>query len=63
MSTEDYTVFGKIAMMANVPKTRMTTLEREVLNFVSIISSIKFTIILVVIIVWYRILQSLDVSC
>jgi sodium/potassium-transporting ATPase subunit alpha len=52
VSTGDSTVFGKIAKMTNAPKTGMTTLEREILNFVIIICSIMLTII-VVIIVWY----------
>lgn len=53
VSTGDATVFGKIAKMTNAPKTGLTTLEREVLNFVFIICSIMFTMIIVVIIVWY----------
>ena len=53
VSTGDSTVFGKIAKMTNAPKTGMTTLEREVLNFVIIICSIMLTMIIVVIIVWY----------
>jgi sodium/potassium-transporting ATPase subunit alpha len=53
VSTGDSTVFGKIAKMTNTPKTGMTTLEREVLNFVIIICSIMLTMIVIVIIVWY----------
>jgi sodium/potassium-transporting ATPase subunit alpha len=52
VSTGDSTVFGKIAKMTNTPKRGMTTLEREVLNFVIIIYSIMLTMIIVVIIVW-----------
>ncbi|KAE9367518.1 calcium ATPase [Stipitochalara longipes BDJ] len=52
VSTGDSTVFGKIAKMTNAPKTGMTTLEREVLNFVIIICSIMLTMIVIVIIVW-----------
>jgi sodium/potassium-transporting ATPase subunit alpha len=52
VSTGDSTVFGKIAKMTNTPKTGMTTLEREVLNFVIIICSIMLTMIVIVIIVW-----------
>jgi sodium/potassium-transporting ATPase subunit alpha len=52
VSTGDKTVFGRIAKMTNEPKTCLTTLEREVLNFVTIICSIMFTMIIVVIIVW-----------
>jgi sodium/potassium-transporting ATPase subunit alpha len=54
VSTGDSTVFGKIAKMTNAPKTGMTTLEREVLNFVIVICSIMFSMIIVVIIVWYE---------
>ncbi|PMD19532.1 calcium ATPase [Hyaloscypha hepaticicola] len=52
VSTGDSTVFGKIAKMTNAPKTGMTTLEREVLNFVIVICSIMLSMIIVVIIVW-----------
>jgi len=52
VSTGDSTVFGKIAKMTNAPKTGLTTLEREVINFVIIICSIMFAMIVVVIIVW-----------
>lgn len=53
VSTGDTTVFGKIAKMTNTPKTGMTPLEREILSFVIIICSIMFTMILIVVIVWY----------
>ena len=52
VSTGDATVFGKIAKMTNTPKTGLTPLEREVVNFVIIICSIMLTMILIVIIVW-----------
>jgi sodium/potassium-transporting ATPase subunit alpha len=52
VSTGDATVFGKIAKMTNTPKTGLTPLEREVVNFVIIICSIMLTMIVVVIIVW-----------
>ncbi|RFU30423.1 hypothetical protein B7463_g5908, partial [Scytalidium lignicola] len=52
VSTGDATVFGRIAKLTNTPKTGLTTLEKEVLNFVFIICSIMFTMILLVIIVW-----------
>ena len=52
VATGDKTVFGRIAKLTNEPKTGMTTLEREVLNFVIIIVSIMLTMIIVVIIVW-----------
>lgn len=53
VGTGDKTVFGRIAKLTNEPKTKMTPLEREVLYFVTIITSIMLTMILVVIIVWY----------
>lgn len=59
VSTGDSTVFGKIAKMTNAPKTGLTPLEREVLNFVIIICSIMFTMIIVVIIVWYTVFETL----
>ena len=52
VETGDKTVFGRIAKLTNEPKTGMTTLEREVLNFVIVIVSIMLTMIVVVIIVW-----------
>lgn len=52
VSTGDSTVFGKIAKMTNAPKTGMTPLEREILNFVIVICSIMGTMIVLVIIVW-----------
>lgn len=50
--TGDKTVFGTIAKLTNEPKTGMTTLEKEVLNFVMIICSIMFAMIILVLIVW-----------
>lgn len=52
VATGDRTVFGRIAKLTNKPKTKMTTLEREILYFVVIICSIMFTMVLIVIIVW-----------
>jgi sodium/potassium-transporting ATPase subunit alpha len=52
VSTGDSTVFGKIAKMTNAPKTGLTPLEREILNFVTIICSIMLVMIVIVIIVW-----------
>jgi sodium/potassium-transporting ATPase subunit alpha len=57
VSTGDATVFGKIAKMTSAPKTGLTTLEREVINFVILICSIMFTMIVLVIIVWYVFLR------
>ncbi|KAI9844639.1 MAG: hypothetical protein M1838_002094 [Thelocarpon superellum] len=52
VSTGDRTVFGRIAKLTNEPKTGMTTLEREILRFVIIISSIMLSMIILVVIVW-----------
>jgi sodium/potassium-transporting ATPase subunit alpha len=52
VSTGDKTVFGRIAKMTNEPKTGLTTLEREVLNFVLIICAVMFLMIAIVLIVW-----------
>lgn len=52
VATGDRTVFGRIAKMTNTPKGGMTTLEKEVLNFVIIICSIMFAMIAIVLIVW-----------
>lgn len=48
----DSTVFGRIATLTNEPKTKMTTLEREVLYFVLFICGIMLTMITVVLVVW-----------
>lgn len=52
MATGNRTVFGRIAKLTNEPKTGMTTLEREVLNFVLIICSIMVVMIIVVLVLW-----------
>lgn len=52
VATGDRTVFGRIAALTNEPKTKMTTLEREVLYFVMIITTIMITMITIVLIVW-----------
>ncbi|KAI9641498.1 hypothetical protein NHQ30_010307 [Ciborinia camelliae] len=52
VATGDTTVFGRIAKLTNTPKTGMTTLEREVSNFVLVIVSIMVTMIVLVIIIW-----------
>ncbi|KAK3937704.1 putative type IIC NA+/K+/H+-transporting ATPase [Diplogelasinospora grovesii] len=52
VATGNRTVFGRIAKLTNEPKTGLTTLEREVLNFVYIICSIMLLMILLVIILW-----------
>ncbi|XDG04654.1 hypothetical protein ABKA04_004269 [Annulohypoxylon sp. FPYF3050] len=52
VATGDRTVFGRIAALTNEPKTKMTTLEKEVLYFVIIICSIMLAMITVVLVVW-----------
>ncbi|KAL1902113.1 hypothetical protein Cpir12675_000010 [Ceratocystis pirilliformis] len=52
VSTGDSTVFGRIAKLASAPKEGMSTLEKEVFNFVVIICSIMLCMVLLVIIVW-----------
>lgn len=53
VATGDTTVFGRIAQLTNTPKTGMTTLEREVFNFVLVIVAFMVTMIVLVIIIWY----------
>lgn len=52
VATGDNTIFGRIAKLTNEPKKGLTTLEREVLQFVLIICSIMFLMIVLVLIVW-----------
>ncbi|KAK0636109.1 hypothetical protein B0T17DRAFT_482038 [Bombardia bombarda] len=52
VATGNRTVFGRIAKLTNEPKTGLTTLEREVLNFVYVICSIMLSMIILVIILW-----------
>lgn len=52
VATGNKTVFGRIAKLTNEPKTGMTTLEREILNFVLIICSIMLVMIIIVLILW-----------
>ena len=53
VATGDNTIFGKIAKLTNEPKKGMTTLEKEVHNFVMIICSIMIFMIIVVVVIWY----------
>ncbi len=53
VATGNRTIFGRIAKLTNEPRTGLTTLEREVLNFVYIICSIMAVMIIIVIILWY----------
>jgi len=52
VATGGRTVFGRIAKLTNEPKKGLTPIEREVLNFVYIICSIMFTMIVVVVVLW-----------
>ncbi|KAL1892065.1 hypothetical protein Sste5346_007220 [Sporothrix stenoceras] len=52
VATGDSTVFGRIARLTNEPKTGMTTLEREIFNFVAIVCTIMLSVIVLVIIIW-----------
>jgi sodium/potassium-transporting ATPase subunit alpha len=52
VATADKTVFGRIAQLSGEPKTGLTTLEKEILNFVWLICGIMFLMIAIVIIVW-----------
>lgn len=52
VSTGNQTVFGRIAKLTSEPKTGMTTLEREIFNFVLIICSIMLVMIVVVLVLW-----------
>jgi magnesium-transporting ATPase (P-type) len=53
VATGDRTVFGRIAKMTSEPKRGLTTLEREMLNFVIIICTIMLSMNVIVICVWY----------
>jgi sodium/potassium-transporting ATPase subunit alpha len=53
VATGDRTIFGRIAKLTSEPKKGLTSLEREVLNFVLIICAIMIVMILAVVIVWY----------
>ncbi|KAH6894216.1 hypothetical protein B0T10DRAFT_527113 [Thelonectria olida] len=52
VSTGDTTVFGRIAQLTNEPKKGLSTLEREVFNFVMVICSIMVLMIIIVVIIW-----------
>ncbi|KAG5916864.1 hypothetical protein E4U42_007466 [Claviceps africana] len=52
VATADRTVFGRIATLTNEPKTKMTTLEKEVLHFVFIICAIMLAMIIIVVVAW-----------
>lgn len=52
VSTGDQTVFGKIAKLTSQPDTKMTPLQKEILNFVIIICSLMLMFIVIVVAVW-----------
>ncbi|KAH6692711.1 calcium-transporting ATPase [Plectosphaerella plurivora] len=52
VATGDRTIFGRIAKLTNEPKKGLTSLEREVLNFVLIICAIMVVVIIAVVVVW-----------
>lgn len=52
VSIGDKTVFGRIARLTNEPKSKMTTLEREIMYFVLVICAIMFSMISLVLIIW-----------
>ncbi|KND90695.1 Sodium/potassium-transporting ATPase subunit alpha-1 [Tolypocladium ophioglossoides CBS 100239] len=52
VATGDKTVFGRIATLTNEPKSKMTTLEKEVLYFVLFICGLMFFMIILVLVVW-----------
>jgi sodium/potassium-transporting ATPase subunit alpha len=62
VSTGDKTVFGRIAQLTNEPKSKMTTLEREIMYFVFVICGIMFSMISLVLILWSVLTQSLRIS-
>jgi sodium/potassium-transporting ATPase subunit alpha len=52
VATGDKTVFGRIAKLSNEPKTKLTTMEKEILYFVSIIVAIMVVWIIIIIVLW-----------
>ncbi|TGJ78132.1 hypothetical protein E0Z10_g10631 [Xylaria hypoxylon] len=52
VATGDRTVFGRIAALTQEPKSKLSTLEKEVLYFVIIICSIMLTMITIVLFAW-----------
>ncbi|RAL12873.1 cation-translocating P-type ATPase [Aspergillus homomorphus CBS 101889] len=52
VSTGDSTVFGRIAKLTSEPKKGLTTLEKEVLRFVTFIVGIMLAMIILVVGVW-----------
>jgi sodium/potassium-transporting ATPase subunit alpha len=52
VATGDKTVFGRIAKLTNEPKTKLTTMEKEILYFVAVIVAIMLVWIIIIIILW-----------
>lgn len=52
IETGDRTVFGRIARLTSAPKPGMTTLQREMFCFVSVIVSLMLATIVLVVVVW-----------
>ena len=52
VATGDKTVFGRIAKLTNEPKTRMTTLEKEILYFIILIVAGMLITVVIIIIIW-----------
>ncbi|KOS17404.1 Sodium/potassium-transporting ATPase subunit alpha-A [Escovopsis weberi] len=52
VATGDATVFGRVVALTNEPKQKLTTLEREVRNFVWLISIIMAVMITAVVVIW-----------
>lgn len=52
VATGDGTVFGRIAKLTNEPRSKLTTVEKEILYFVALIVTIMVTMIILFIILW-----------
>lgn len=52
VETGDRTVFGRIAKLTSTPKEGMTTLQKEIFYFVSLIFCAMLTMVVIVIAVW-----------
>ncbi|KAK7963997.1 Na/K ATPase alpha 1 subunit [Apiospora saccharicola] len=52
VSTGDETVFGQIAKLSGTPKPGLTTIEKEILRFVGLISIIMISWIVIIAAVW-----------
>ncbi|PGH07327.1 hypothetical protein GX51_01871 [Blastomyces parvus] len=52
VATGDNTVFGRIAELANKPRSEFTPLQKEILRFVLIIVGIIITVVVVVVVLW-----------